>query len=177
MGVVLVDDAVSDAELLDRHLRGDAGGFAGLYRRYAPALHLYAQALTRDADAARDLVQETFVRAMDAAGLRGSVRPMLYTIARNLAADERRKADVRRRARPLLALAARADAPAPSHDAEAVSQALDALPDEQREAVVLKIYAGLGFAEIAELTGVSTATAASRYRYAIEKLAALLPAK
>ena len=52
-----------------------------------------------------------------------------------------------------------------------VGAAVLELPEDQRETVILKIYAGLTFAEIAELGGVSLATAASRYRYALEKLA------
>jgi RNA polymerase sigma-70 factor (ECF subfamily) len=51
-----------------------------------------------------------------------------------------------------------------------IERALAALPLEQREVIALKVDAGLTFAEIAEVTGVSPNTAASRYRYALEKL-------
>jgi RNA polymerase sigma-70 factor (ECF subfamily) len=57
---------------------------------------------------------------------------------------------------------------------ESLAQALASLPPEQREAVGLKIDGGLTFAEIGEVTGISPNTAASRYRYALEKLRILL---
>ena len=53
---------------------------------------------------------------------------------------------------------------------ELLEQALPTLPDEQREVLALKIDGGLTFAEIGALLGVGLNTAASRYRYALEKL-------
>jgi RNA polymerase sigma-70 factor (ECF subfamily) len=53
---------------------------------------------------------------------------------------------------------------------ERLQRALAALPTEEREVIALKIDGGLTFAEIAEVLGVSSNTAASRYRYALEKL-------
>jgi RNA polymerase sigma-70 factor (ECF subfamily) len=55
-----------------------------------------------------------------------------------------------------------------------LEQALRALPAEQREVISLKVDGGLTFAEIAALLGVSANTAASRYRYALEKMRAAL---
>ena len=55
-----------------------------------------------------------------------------------------------------------------------VESALAQLPDEQREVVVLKIWGGLTFAQIAAALGVNQNTAASRYRYAIERLESAL---
>ena len=52
--------------------------------------------------------------------------------------------------------------------------ALTRLPQEQRETVTLKAFSGLTFAQIAEVLSISAGTAASRYRYALEKLAAVL---
>ena len=60
-------------------------------------------------------------------------------------------------------------------DVEGVERALGELPGEQREVVVLKIWAGLTFSQIAEALGESANTVASRYRYGLEKLAVLLP--
>jgi RNA polymerase sigma-70 factor (ECF subfamily) len=59
----------------------------------------------------------------------------------------------------------------------AVTQALGELPPEQREVVHLKAFQGMTFKEIADLTGESINTVASRYRYATEKLRALLTAR
>jgi DNA-directed RNA polymerase specialized sigma24 family protein len=55
-----------------------------------------------------------------------------------------------------------------------VENALAALPARQREVVVLKVYEGRTFGEIARLLNISPNTAASRYRYALEKLRPLL---
>ena len=57
---------------------------------------------------------------------------------------------------------------------EAVESALEKLPAEQREAVVLKVYVGMTFDEIAEVVGVPPGTAISRYQYALKKLGELL---
>ena len=57
---------------------------------------------------------------------------------------------------------------------EAVAHALAELPDEQREAVVLKVWGGLTFAEIAQSVGAPLNTVAARYRYGLEKLSGLL---
>ena len=56
----------------------------------------------------------------------------------------------------------------------AIERALDGLPPEQREVVHLKAYEGMTFKQIANATGVSANTAASRYRYALEKLRGVL---
>ncbi len=57
---------------------------------------------------------------------------------------------------------------------ERLDRALQALPDQQREVVVLRIEGELTFAEIGRVLGVSSNTVASRYRYALEKLRASL---
>ena len=59
-------------------------------------------------------------------------------------------------------------------EAEAVNAALAALPSEQREVVVLHVYDGMTFRRIGEVLGVPLDTAASRYRYAREKLKEML---
>jgi RNA polymerase sigma-70 factor (ECF subfamily) len=55
-----------------------------------------------------------------------------------------------------------------------VAAALARIPDEQREVIVLRIFEGLSFREIAAVSGQSINTVASRYRYGIEKMRALM---
>jgi RNA polymerase sigma-70 factor (ECF subfamily) len=166
----------SDGDLVVRFRAGDGEALLGLYRRYSGPLYLYACALTGDRGGAEDLVQEAFVRLMstDRDRLRESVRPLLYAIVRNLARDQSRRATLERGHAPALALRAmRTDFSDPASTKRlelAVAGALERLPDEQREAVVLKIYAGMTFDEIAEVVGVPQGTAISRYQYAIRKL-------
>ena len=98
----------------------------------------------------------------------------LFTMLRNAIRRRGRRTALDRRA--VLAIAAgRRDSgsfttPAAELPDDAIAAALAALPEAQREVVALKIDAGLTFAEIAVVTGTSLNTAASRYRYALEKL-------
>lgn len=173
-------ESTSDGELVGRYRAGDLEALLALYRRYSGALHLYACSLTGDPASAEDLVQEAFVRLMSAGRdhLRETVRPFLYAIVRNLARDDSRRSSVERGHAPALALrAARtefADPESLKRLEQTVARALESLPAEQREAVVLKIYVGMTFEEISEVVGIPQGTAISRYRYAIEKLGELL---
>ena len=98
----------------------------------------------------------------------------VFTMLRNAVRRRGRRAALDRRA--VLAIAAGRDAsgafaePAAELPDDALAAAVAALPEAQREVVALKIDAGLTFAEIAAVTGTSLNTAASRYRYALEKL-------
>ena len=56
----------------------------------------------------------------------------------------------------------------------AIESALKSLPAQQREVVVMKIWGGLTFTQIGQAMGISINTAASRYRYALERLQAVL---
>ena len=56
------------------------------------------------------------------------------------------------------------------HRAAQLAQAIDGLPPEQREVVLLRLESGLGIGAIAEICGIGTETAKSRLRYAVDKL-------
>ena len=149
-----------------------AESLAGLYDRVARRLYGYALSLTGDPSRAEDAVHDAFVRLLQYAPGRDlkSLEGFLFTATRNIILDERRRRAVRQNAPSPLPLAQESGQPD-----EAASRALGQLPEEQREAVVLKIYAKLTFAEIGEVMGTSLDTAAGRYRLGIEKLAQLLP--
>jgi RNA polymerase sigma-70 factor (ECF subfamily) len=97
----------------------------------------------------------------------------LYACVRSAAMDLGR-GDRRRNAREVNAAKADESAFEPSLERSerqaAIEAALNQLPGDQREVVVMKIWGGLTFAQIAEALGVPLNTAASRYRYAIAKL-------
>lgn len=171
---------LGDGELLRSYRRGDVDAFVLLYGRYNRALYLYARTLAQDAARSEDLVQEAFVRLVryDPERLGDDAQAFLYAVVRNLVRDELRRTASRQRGEPLIAArvseGSALDSARLAQLAETVTRALEELPEEQRETIVLKIYCGMTFQEIAELTGTSMGTVASRYRYAIEKLGQLL---
>ncbi|MBI2930405.1 MAG: sigma-70 family RNA polymerase sigma factor [Planctomycetes bacterium] len=164
-------ERVTDRELLLRYRQGDVEAFMALYDRYRRPLYAYALSLVRDPELAEDLLQEVCVRlmTMDAGRVQESVQALAYTAVRNLAIDRARRASVRRQTPPVSV-----DRAEDLHERSEVLDLLDRLPEEQREVVMLKVYGGLTLAEAAEVTQVPLATATSRYRYALEKLAQML---
>ena len=161
----------SEAALLCRYRGGEVDAFMELYRRLNAPLLAYARTMAPDPSSAEDLVQETFVRLMevDPRTVRESLRAYAYSALRHLATDQVRRDRVRRlRGRP-----AAPDTGSPV-ERQDLAEGLAQLPEDQREAVVLKIFGGLTLAEVAAVSGITEATATSRYRYALEKLARFL---
>jgi RNA polymerase sigma-70 factor, ECF subfamily len=172
----------SDERLMLRFQGGDTRAFEALVRRHRTPVFSFLLRLTGDRGRAEDLCQETFLKVVNAADAweeRARFSTWLYAIARNLAVDESRRMAFRR-AEPLDAPGGASQAhsgdPAPDRAADAallrpkLEAALAALPPEQREVFLLREYAGLRFAEIAEVTGTPENTVKSRMRYALEAL-------
>lgn len=141
------------------------------YREHGAALLLFGLALTGDRSRAQDALHQVFVKLLDSRSLDhvGDPRPYLFSALRNTLLNE-----ARQRTR-LVAMPA--SDPAWFHDQPgelALRQALESLPADQREIAVLRVWGGLTFAETAEVLDISPHTAASRYRYALEKLRAQL---
>ncbi len=147
-----------------------------LLARHGPALVLFArQWLGRHADA-EDAVQDGFVRLLNARRTPDDRLAYLYACVRTAAIDAartraRRKRVDEKRATPESVFA---EAPEQAELASAVDAALGGLPVEQREVVVMKIWGGLTFSQIAAALDLSPNTVASRYRYAIERLESAL---
>ncbi len=178
----------SDEGLFQRFRGGDAGAFEVLMRRHRAPVFTFLLRLTGDRPLAEDLLQETFLRLIGAAARwepRARFRTWLYTVARNLAADEARRG-AHRRSQPLDAPAGEGgralldglagDDPGPERAAESAGlrprllAALASLPEEQLEVFLLREHGGVAFAEIAEITGAPLPTVKSRMRYALEAL-------
>ena len=128
-----------------------------------PALRRYARALTRDADIADDLVQDTLVRALRSEHLfhGGEVRSWLYTILTNLNRNRLRSLS----RRPLMSPIEDNDAPdlaGPEAGGRDIERALATLVDEQRDALLLVVLEGLSYREVAEVQGVPIGTVMSR---------------
>ena len=128
-----------------------------------PALRRYARALTRDADTADDLVQDTLVRALRSEHLfqGDEIRSWLYTILTNL--NRNRLRSLARR--PVLASIEDNDAPdlaGPEAGGRDIERALALLVEEQRAALLLVVLEGLSYREVAEVQGVPIGTVMSR---------------
>ena len=163
--------AADAAQLMTRYCDGDASAFRELYALVAPRLFGYLTHMARDRAVAEDLLQQTFLKVhrARAAYVRGAdPLPWIYAIAHRTFLDEaRRKQRAHVRVAPEgevpeVAAAitgqaqAEADAAAPRHDpalAKAALAALETLPPQQREAVVLVKLDGKSIAEAAEIAG------------------------
>ena len=180
----------SDESLMLRYRDGDVRAFELLVTRHRKALFNFILRFVRDTAQAEDVTQETFLRLVkgaDAYERQAKFTTWLYTIARNLCVDASRRGKHRK--------AASLDAPLSDDDGAAslldllpdgtagvdrqaqsrelglrLRQAIEALPDEQREIFLLREVADLQFNEIAKVIGCSENTVKSRMRYALEKL-------
>lgn len=152
--------------LMQRYVEGDATAFEELYTAVGPQVHRYLMRMARDRAAADDLLQITFLKVHRARGsyIRGaSPLPWIYAIAHRTFLDEVRR---RRRARVRVAasdhlpevaadLHGREAATAPEPRDRAlmakIEEALDKLPENQRQAVTLVKIEGKSMAEAAEI--------------------------
>ncbi len=164
---VTVDVAVSDLSA------GEAESeFVRFFRDYRSKAFHYALQTVGNVDDALDVTQEAFLRLHRHWRRRDPSRPFgpwLYSIVRNLAIDLLRKRATRREcnqedAPPLLAPAAASPEAAAGRKelAERLWREIGRLPEPQREALLLRDWHGLSYAEIAEITGSTVAAVNSR---------------
>lgn len=144
-----------------------------LYDALGESLHGFLSARLRDAGEAEDVLQELFMdlarRPSRLLGAR-KIEPWLFVKARNLSIDRLRargRAREREAEWPAWLEPVAQPCDSPSHD---LAELLDRLPIDQKDVIVMKVLQGRTFAEVGELLGISINTAASRYRYALEKL-------
>jgi RNA polymerase sigma-70 factor, ECF subfamily len=127
-----------------------------------PALRRYARALTRNAETADDIVQDTLVRALRSEHLfhGGDTRAWLYTILTNLNRNRLRSLS----RRPVLTQIHDNDAvtSGPDSGGRDIGRALDELAEDQRSALLLVVLEGLTYREVAEIQGVPIGTVMSR---------------
>jgi RNA polymerase sigma-70 factor (ECF subfamily) len=176
----------SDEALMLAWVAGDAGAFERLYARHRLKLYRYLLRQLRDNALADECFQDVWQKVIAArAGWRpeAGFATWLYTIAHHRLGDHWR-ALKHRPAAPVDAderVARLADADTPERvlsDFERRRQlqlALDGLPEEQREVLLLRLEQELTLEEIGEVTGVGRETVKSRLRYAMDKLRARLP--
>jgi RNA polymerase sigma-70 factor (ECF subfamily) len=168
----LIFRAVEDADLISRVRRGDVEAYNLLVSRWEKRVFNYLLRLTASPDDALDLSQDAFLKAyQNIRKLDDPARfgPWLYRIAHNEAYSLFRK----RRPETALEDVSFERNPAPGFPMDlslAVTAALDRLNPEQREAVVLKVYEGFKFDEMAEILGCPVSTVKSRLYTALDLL-------
>jgi RNA polymerase sigma-70 factor (ECF subfamily) len=142
-----------------------------------PHLQRYALSLTRRADLAEDLVQESLTRALSRRHLfRGDrhMRPWLFAIMHNLHVNRRRRAQVQFDVLAASAASAVTDRAPPNQEQIVelawIAQALQALPDEQKHVILLIVVDDLSYKEAAEVLGIPVGTVMSRLARGRERL-------
>ncbi|MFT5425587.1 MAG: RNA polymerase sigma-70 factor (ECF subfamily) [Gammaproteobacteria bacterium] len=177
------NETLSDEDLMLNYQQGNAAAFEVLYQRHKGGVYRYLLAKCYRQEIAEELFQDVWMKliaARDRYEVRAKFTTYIYQLAHNHFIDYYRKtrtdvfqqkdqdADVeqivangQRQADETLDML---------RQTETLSELIDNLPDEQREAFMLKEEAGLTVAEIAEVTGVSAEAAKSRLRYAVKKL-------
>jgi len=189
MGMAAWSDETLLAEFCDH---GDRSAFEELVHRYERELFGYLRNYLGDADLAEDVFQQTFLRVYlksDQFANDRKFRPWLYAVATNQAIDSRRRT-VRQRMASLDRQISGEDESAggsfgdlfgdscdtPAEESElleqraAIRDAVDELPEQTRQVVLLVYFQGLKYREAAEVLGVPVGTVKSRLHGAIQKL-------
>ena len=186
---------MDDAVLLARFNAGEVAAFAVLLERYKRPMYNFLLRSVGQPQTAEDLFQEVFARVLERSREfegKSKFSTWVYTIARNLCIDHSRRMKHRRH-RSLDAplggdeggapsLLDHTPNPSPETDRRAsaerlrerLAQAVQALPEDQREVFLMRQLQQLPFAEIASAVGISENTAKSRMRYALTRLQAAL---
>jgi RNA polymerase sigma factor (sigma-70 family) len=175
----------SDAELVQAFIGGHTSSLETLIHRYKDKIYTGIFMLVKDQYTAEDIFQDTFlkiIRTMQAGRYaeQGKFLPWAMRVAHNLCMDHFRK--VRQQVPVTLSdgtdlaellggtedNASTAMEKRQTHNT--IRQLIERLPEEQREVIVLRIYADLSFKEISDLTSVSINTALGRMRYGLINL-------
>lgn len=141
-----------------------------LYREHGRVLLLFALAVAGDHGRAQDAVHQVFLRLLERGNLNhvADLKSYLFASVRNAILND---AKVQRRSIVLEEESAWFEPPQRDYAAELnLQRALRALPEDQRQVVVLHVWGELTFLQVAEILGISSNTAASRYRYGLAKL-------
>jgi RNA polymerase sigma-70 factor (ECF subfamily) len=178
---------------MQRYQGGDRSVFPELVRRHKTPVYNFILRQIRTPAAAEDLTQDVFVRVVqNASEFRHSSRfsTWIYTIARNITIDHVRKMNLRRHPSldqpasqdgdegPTLGERTKDQHPRATVDRAVIStelgfriqNAVEELPDDQREVFLLREVGNVPFKDIADMIGVSENTIKSRMRYALERL-------
>lgn len=182
-------ESLNDAELVALTRAGNLRAFNSLARRWDSPLYRFVRRTIGNDEEARDVCQETLLKAYQNIGrLRepAKFKAWIHHIALNLCRDRFRSPRARARAEPYEESGDDAFRPEGAatwtHDGDArraglgrvLATALERLPVEQRTAILLKEYQGFSSEEIAEITGVPSATVRTRIFYGLKAVRKIL---
>lgn len=173
-----------DRELVQRIGRGDEDAFRGLFGRYAPSAMALARRVARQPFLAEEIVQEAFLAVWrNPSGYdqqRGSVRAWLMGMVHHRAVDAVRREESQRRRVEESMVSDPVVSPDPADDVadqidlpeerKAVREALDALPNEQRQVIDLMYFGGLSQSAISDQLGLPLGTVKSRTLLGMRRL-------
>ena len=168
----------ADFGLIDRFLQGDGTAFDELVRKRQREVYNLAYRMTRNAEDARDLSQEAFLqvyRNLNRFDRRSSLSTWLYRIVVNLCLNH-----LNRGSRAPYPVADQPEVADPSRGSlerlqekereDALARAIETLPPQQRASLTLRVHHQLSHREIAEILGVTEATAKVHYFHAVKAL-------
>ena len=162
-------------EMLEIYRQNPEKGFALIYQAFsAPVFRYLRNSFPLSREEAEDILHNVFLPWVQSPQKFATVEnptAYLFTSARNAALKKRAQP----REQSVTVEPASHGHENQVEDAMLISRALSALPEEQKEAVVLKVWTDMTFEEIAEVQQCSLQTVASRYRYAIARLKELIP--
>jgi len=171
-----------DADLVRRLRAGDAAAGDQLVARYCPALLRYLRRLVKNDHIAEELHQQTWAGVLehldrfDVASGAGGFKAWLFRIATNKANDHWRSQGRERGARDGMKRVGDELAPDAGYAVEIaeqvdqLTQAIDRLPEHQRQILMLRYYSNLKFVEIAQILGCPLNTALGRMHKAMLRL-------
>ena len=165
---------VDDRKIIERVLNGDTEAFNLLVRQWERPIYNFILRMIGDRDEAMDLCQDSFMKAyreLESLKDRDHFSAWLYRIAHNTCFSKLRKDH----GKTFVELQPETRAAKPSIESRlAVEKALQYLPEDQREVVVLKVFHSLKFEEIAAIQDAPVSTVKSRLYMGFEKLRSIL---
>jgi RNA polymerase sigma-70 factor (ECF subfamily) len=180
------DDELDDADLVDAIGRRDEQALAEVYRRHGDAVYGLARRVLNHPSMAEEITQEVFLRLWDQPDRfdaeRGALRSFLLRQAHGRAVERVRQEEARRRREERVDREARPELPDVERQAisglsnREVADALAALSEGEREAIVLAYFGGHSYREVAVHLDLPEGTVKSRIRLGLAKLADRLDA-
>lgn len=176
---------LTDAELVQAYIKGNKRAIEVIINRYKDKIYTAIYMLVKDQYVAEDIFQDTFLKIIKTIkkgkySEQGKFLPWAMRVAHNLCMDHFRK--VKQQVPVTLSdgtditelLCGYGDDPSEkmerSQSHQSIRDLIDQLPEDQKDVIVLRIYADMSFKQIAELTSVSINTALGRMRYGLINL-------